>query len=55
MPYLRNFDLSLEFIFAMIEDIQDLAKFSGSQNFSLTNEFFEVRGFLKDVLVLFEQ
>jgi signal transduction histidine kinase len=30
MPYIKNFDLSLEFIFSMIEDIQDLAKFSGA-------------------------
>jgi len=30
MGHLKNFDLSLDFIFSMIEDIQDLAKFSGN-------------------------
>jgi hypothetical protein len=30
LPYLKQFDLSFEFIFSMIEDIQDLAKFNNN-------------------------
>ena len=53
MTYIKNFDISLEFIFSMIEDIQDLAKFSGNQKFSLTNDYFNVRNFINEVLILF--
>jgi len=44
--YIKNFDISLDFIFSMIEDIQDLAKFSGNQKFTLTNDFFDLRKFV---------
>jgi hypothetical protein len=36
---IKNFDLSLEMIFSIIEDIQDLAKFTGNQMFTLTNDY----------------
>lgn len=39
----------------MIEDIQDMAKFNNNQNFSLVNEFFKIRDFLSDVIMLFEE
>jgi hypothetical protein len=51
--YIKNFDISLEFIFSMIEDIQDLAKFSGNSKFTLSNEFFDLRKFVQEVCVLF--
>ena len=52
---IKNFDLSLEMIFSIIEDIQDLAKFTGNQMFTLTNDFFNMREFVDDVLILFKQ
>ena len=55
LPYMKQFDLSFEFIFSMIEDIQDMAKFNNNQNFSLVNEFFKIRDFLSDVIMLFEE
>lgn len=39
----------------MIEDIQDLAKFNNNQKFNLQNEYFNVREFLNDVIVLFKE
>ena len=55
LPYWKNFDLSFEFIFSMIEDIQDLAKFNNNQKFSLVNEYFDIREFLDDVMTLFKE
>ena len=55
LPFWKNFDLSFEFIFSMIEDIQDLAKFNNNQKFSLVNEYFEIREFLDDLMTLFKE
>ena len=55
VKYIKNIDMSFEFIMSMIEDIQDLAKFGNNQNFTLNNEFFNVRSFIDDVGVLFEE
>ena len=55
MQYMKNFNLSFEFIFSMIEDIQDLAKFNNNQKFNIECEFFNIREFVGDVLVLFEE
>jgi len=52
---MKNISMSFEFIFSMIEDIQDLAKFNNNQAFSLANDFFNIRSFLDDVGVLFEE
>jgi signal transduction histidine kinase len=52
---MKNIDINMEFIFQMIEDIQDLAKFNNNQKFTLQNEYFNVREFLNDVIVLFEE
>lgn len=53
--YLKNINLSFEFIFSLIEDIQDLAKFSNNQQFQIYPENFNIRDFLKDLLVLFDE
>ena len=53
--YMKNINLSFEFIFSMIEDIQDLAKFNNNQNFSLNNDEFNIRDFLGEVGNLFEE
>ena len=37
-----NINVSFEFIFQMIEDSQDLAKFSNSQKVSLNNKNFSI-------------
>lgn len=55
MQYMKNFDLSIEFIFSMIEDIQDLAKFDNGQKFILNNEYINAREFVDNVAVLFEE
>ena len=52
---LKNINISFEFIFGMIEDIQDMAKFDNNQNFSLNPELFNIRTFLDDIAVLFEE
>lgn len=39
---LKNINMSFEFIFSMIDDIQDLAKFTDNQNFTMKNEIFSV-------------
>lgn len=52
---MKNINLSFEFIFSMIEDIQDLAKFTNDQNFSLEEAYFNIREFLKEVSLLFEE
>jgi len=52
---LKNINISFEFIFSMIEDIQDMAKFDNNQDFQLVNELFNIRSFLSDIGVLFEE
>ena len=53
--YLAKINTSFDFIFSMIEDIQDLAQFNNNQHFSINNETVPVRPFLNEVGALFEE
>ena len=44
----------MKFVFQMIEDIQDLAQFADKE-FSIENNFFEIRDLIKEVQGLFTQ
>ena len=55
LKYLKNFDISFEFLFSMIEDIQDLAKLNNNHQLSIECQQFNVKDFLDDVILLFEE
>lgn len=52
---IKNINVSFEFIFQMIEDIQDLAKFSNNQTFTFNNELFKVGQLRDEIVTIFEE
>lgn len=54
MQFISNINISFEFLFSMIEDIQDLAKFNNNQEFTLDNEFMDIQKLIKELRIIFE-
>jgi signal transduction histidine kinase len=51
---MKQMKIQFEFIFSMIEDIQDLAKFNNNQKFTLNKEYFNVTKLAKEMVQIFE-